>query len=425
VVRSLPIFVKQNPLAQISLAGVVCSSTPQLFTSVVQSIDKVTFHKWQFSNGATGDEPTIALTFPQTGNYSVTLITGTEFSCFDTARLNFTVNLTPTIVARPPSVVLCKGNTVNLTVTGGNTYTWFPNEGLSCTNCPTPIASPQSSIAYIVKGESLNGCFAFDTVDIKVVQPIKMEFGLGDTICIGQSTNLFARGAFSYTWSPALGLNRVDIPNPIASPTVTTRYQVIGRDENNCFADTATMLVAVGQYPVVSLGPDVTLATGDLYPLKNVVTNGPIRTWEWTPPLNLNCNNCPEPIATIKNSITYKLKATNNFGCSGSDTINIKAICENTQVFIPNAFTPDNNGKNDVFMVRGKGILQVKSMRIFNRWGQLVFEKSNFPPNDPAFGWNGRINNVEGVSNVFAYIVEVVCENGTPFFYRGNVTLIK
>ena len=76
-------------------------------------------------------------------------------------------------------------------------------------------------------------------------------------------------------------------------------------------------------------------------------------------------------------------------------------------------------------MVRGKGILQVKSMRIFNRWGQMVFDKSNFPPNDPAHGWNGRINNIEGGSNVFAYIVEVICENGTPFFYRGNVTLIK
>lgn len=425
IIRSLPIFVKQNPLAQISLAGVVCNNAPQLFTSIVQSIDKVTFHKWQFSTGATGDEANIAITFPQTGNYSVTLITGTEFSCFDTARLNFTVNLTPTIIATPPSVVLCKGNTVNLNATGGNTYTWFPNEGLSCSNCATPIASPQTSISYVVKGESLNGCFAFDTVNIKVVQPIKMEFGLGDTICVGQSTNLFARGAFSYTWSPALGLNRIDIPNPIASPTVTTRYQVIGRDENNCFADTATMLVAVGQYPVVFLGPDTTLATGDLYPLKNVITNGPIRTWEWTPPLNLNCTNCPEPIATIKNSITYRLKATNIFGCAGSDTINIKAICENTQVFIPNAFTPDNNGKNDIFMVRGKGILQVKSMRIFNRWGQLVFEKSNFPPNDPLYGWNGRINNIEGGSNVFAYIVEVICENGTPFFYKGNVTLIK
>ncbi|PJE48085.1 MAG: hypothetical protein CUR34_00990 [Sediminibacterium sp.] len=425
VIRSLPIFVKQNPLAQISLEGVVCNNTAQQFLSKVQSVDKVTFYKWQFSNGATGDEANIAITFPRAGNFDVTLITGTEFSCFDTAKINFTVNLTPTIVATPPTVVLCKGNTVNLTATGGNTYTWFPNEGLSCTNCATPIASPQSSIAYIVKGASTNGCFAFDTVDIKVVQPIKMEFGLGDTICIGQSTNLFARGAFSYSWSPALGLNRIDIPNPIASPTVTTRYQVIGRDENNCFADTATMLVAVGQYPVVSLGPDTTLASGDLYPLRNIVTNGPIRTWEWTPPLNLNCTNCPEPIATIKNSITYRLKATNIFGCAGSDTINIKAICENTQVFIPNAFTPDNNGKNDIFMVRGKGILQVKSMRIFNRWGQMVFDKSNFPPNDPAHGWNGRINNIEGGSNVFAYIVEVICENGTPFFYRGNVTLIK
>lgn len=425
VERSLPIFVRQMPVAQISSDGVICNNSPQLFSSLVQSVDKITFFRWQFSNGAVGDQSNIAITFTQIGNYNVRLIAGTEFGCYDTTTMNFSVNQTPNIIATPPSIIVCKGNSLNLNSSGGSTYTWFPNQGLSCSNCPNPVATPLTSTTYIVKGTSINGCFAFDTVNVKVVQPFKMEFSSNDTICIGESTNLFARGAFNYSWSPSLGLNRNDIPNPVASPSFTTRYRVIGKDEYNCFSDTASMLVAVGQYPVVNLGQDLTLSTGTQQPLTSLITNGPISKWEWSPSLNLSCNNCPQPIATIRNNISYVLKATNIFGCSGSDTLNIKVFCENSQVYIPNAFTPDNDGKNDVFMVRAKGIMQVKSMRIFNRWGQIVFERSNFPPNDPVYGWNGRVNNVEIGPNVFAYTIEVICDDGTPFFYKGNVTLLK
>ncbi len=88
----------------------------------------------------------------------------------------------------------------------------------------------------------------------------------------------------------------------------------------------------------------------------------------------------------------YYASVTNEFGCVGTDSMNIKTFCLNTQVFIPNAFSPDGDGVNDILMVRGKGIGQVRSFRIFSRWGELVFEKTNFQPNDPAlFGWDGRV----------------------------------
>jgi gliding motility-associated-like protein len=127
----------------------------------------------------------------------------------------------------------------------------------------------------------------------------------------------------------------------------------------------------------------------------------------------------------INNDIEYKLKVTNFFGCSGEDAVRIKVFCEDSQVYIPNAFSPDGDGRNDVFMVRGKGIMQVKSMRVFNRWGDLVFEKTNIKPNDPTQGWDGLVRGVATGPDVFAYIVEVVCDNGIPYFYKGNVTLLK
>jgi len=105
----------------------------------------------------------------------------------------------------------------------------------------------------------------------------------------------------------------------------------------------------------------------------------------------------------------------------------VSTFCQNSQVFIPNAFTPDGDGKNDVLMVRGTGIKQVKNFRIYNRWGQVVFERANFNVNDPQFGWDGKIRNTTSLAqpDVYVYYCEVVCENDTPFTYQGNITLLK
>jgi gliding motility-associated-like protein len=105
--------------------------------------------------------------------------------------------------------------------------------------------------------------------------------------------------------------------------------------------------------------------------------------------------------------------------------MNIKVFCEDAQVFIPNAFTPDGDGINDILMVRGKGIQLVKSFRIFNRWGEVVFDKYNFPPNNTTYGWNGKIKGVFGPPDVFVYTAEVICENGSAYSYKGNVSIIK
>jgi gliding motility-associated-like protein len=131
------------------------------------------------------------------------------------------------------------------------------------------------------------------------------------------------------------------------------------------------------------------------------------------------------PLATVRKDICYNVTATNAYSCSATDTICIKVFCESGQLFIPNAFTPDGDGRNDILMVRGKGIKTVKSFRVFNRWGQVVFERNNFPPNDKTFGWNGLINGNPASPDVYVYTCEVVCENDVPYTYKGNVAILK
>jgi gliding motility-associated-like protein len=422
--RAISVTVKNRPVTAIVSDTVACSGQPLLLTASVQSIDPVNFIKWSVSNGVTGTNNQLTAYFILPGIYTVQLVSGTVNGCYDTVVKTIRVHPTP-IVTASNNLNLCKGNSTQLLAIGAQTYNWTPIQALSCSNCASPVANPLTTTSYTVKGTNSFGCSAFDTVVVTVIQPIDVQISGNDTICVGQSANLLASGAVTYNWLPSTGLNNATISNPTASPAVTTTYQVIGKDGFNCFSDTAYVTVAVGQYPIVSLGPDQTLSTGTLLPLATTITNGPIQTWVWTPPTDLSCNNCALPVATIKNNISYTVKVTTYYGCSASDTIRIQTFCESAQVFVPNAFTPDGDGVNDVLMVRGKGIAMVKTFRIFNRWGEVVFEKSAFQPNNPAYGWDGKIKGVQGPPDVFVYMAEVVCENGSTYTYKGNVTILK
>lgn len=193
---------------------------------------------------------------------------------------------------------------------------------------------------------------------------------------------------------------------------------------NDC-SDTIRLPIKVYPSLSIDLGPDKTVSTGTVLPLSSVVTNGPVKVWEWKPGKDLSCNNCDLPYATIKNDITYSVRGVTEQGCVATDAIQIKTFCESAQVFIPNVFTPDGDGLNDLLMVRATGIRTVKSFRVFNRWGAVVFERSNFSPNDRSNGWDGTIKGVKAAPDVYVYTCEVVCENNESYTYKGNITLIK
>jgi gliding motility-associated-like protein len=174
----------------------------------------------------------------------------------------------------------------------------------------------------------------------------------------------------------------------------------------------------------VNIGPDRVLSTGTPLTLNAYIQNGPIIKWLWTSNADLSCTNCQATSTTVKNNAFYAIEVTNIFGCKAMDTVFINSLCKSAQVFIPNAFTPDGDGLNDILMIRGRGIT-IKSFRIFSRWGELVFEKENFYPDDPKFGWDGKVRGVPATPDVFVYTAEVFCDNGIPYTYKGNITILK
>lgn len=423
--QTVAVKVNNTPNASILANAEGCTRQAVPYATLVQSADSMSLYQWRFSDNTTGTGITVNHTYAATGTYTARLITGTVAGCYDTAIHSITIKPSPVVTASEDKLI-CKGKQVALPVTGADSYSWSPIDGsLSCATCATPMAQPAQTTLYKVQGNSTNGCSISDSVLVTVAQPFHIQVSGIDTICTGSRTQLSVTGATSYQWTPAATLDAPTSAHPIAKPTVTTQYQVIGFDAHQCFQDTATIQVAVGAYPVISLGKDTVLATGTQYPLNSTVLNGPVKQWQWSPGDNLSCTNCAVPVATIKNNICYQVTATNLYGCSASDTVCIKVFCEGTQVFIPNMFTPDNDGHNDKLIVRGKGIARVKAFLIFNRWGQLVFERSNFSPNDAGFGWDGSVKGTPAPPDVYVYTCEVVCENGVSYTYKGNVAIIK
>jgi gliding motility-associated-like protein len=381
-------------------------------------------HAWSFGDGNQSGAVNPSHNYQQPGNFQVKLQVTTSQGCVGSIQQPVTVHAMPQVNITSSAGFICKGSTLLLSATGASQYQWSPSQDLSCVNCPSTMASPPIDRNYIVTGTDANGCVDKDTVRVQVIQPLRMT-AKGDSICVGKSARLMASGAANYQWSPSSFLNNTNTSNPISTPPVTTQYQVIGYDGYNCFSDTAIVIVDVGTYPEVKLGPDLLLATGTLQPLPAQLINGPVKSWKWSPSTNLSCSACQEPVATVKQDIQYIVRVESFHGCVATDTINIKAFCESSQVYLANAFTPDGDGINDVFFVQAKGVVRVRHFRVYNRWGEIVFEKAGFTPNDPAFGWDGRIRGTLASPDVFVYTAEVICENGTTFLFKGNVSLLK
>jgi len=185
-------------------------------------------------------------------------------------------------------------------------------------------------------------------------------------------------------------------------------------------------LVAVGNIPTVNAGADRNIAAGTSIQLLAQTTGADINAYLWTPATGLSCVNCANPSFVADNDITYKVTVQTTYGCRATDEVRIVVFCGKGQLYIPNAFSPNNDGLNDRFYIKGFGIARIKRMLIFNRYGQTVFEKQNVPVNDAAQGWDGTNKGVPaGETAAYVYVLEVVCKDGQEFSYKGTVMLVR
>ncbi len=189
-------------------------------------------------------------------------------------------------------------------------------------------------------------------------------------------------------------------------------------------SDTASANITVNPLPVIQ-GPAVIITPVGIPVTIPFTYSGGIITYNWAPAINLDCSTCANPVATLTFAQQYTVTVTDSNSCTDTASILIKTICNEENYFLPNTFSPNGDGNNDYFYPRGTSLYNIQSLTIFNRWGQMVFQRKNFPANSATMGWDGNFNGRPAPSDAYVYIAEVICNNAQVIAIHGNVTLVR
>jgi hypothetical protein len=421
----VPVKVAESPVANIQQGANACAPASISLTGSISNPDTCSLQwNWNFGNGQTSPlEDPGTIVFTSAGDYKINLILTNSLGCADTATTTVTAYANP-VVNAGRDTFRCYGRNVTLRATGADNYLWTPSLGLSCTQCSQPNASPDSVMTYVVTGTTQHGCTGTDKITVQVAYPFAMRVSPPDTLCLGESLLMYAGGTDSFYWSPAVNPMSPNRTLVNATPSTTTTYQVTGRDKFNCFSETKEIPVKVYPIPTVDAGNDISIPSGGTAELRPVISND-VTNVTWSPTGSIFRANLPDISVKPRETTTYLVEVSNQGGCQARDQITVFVTCDGANVFIPNTFSPNNDGMNDVFYVRGKGLFKIRSVRIFNRWGEMVFDRSEVTPNNSNEGWDGTFKGRPLTPDVYVYAIELTCENNGSMLLKGNVALVK
>lgn len=308
-------------------------------------------------------------------------------------------------------ISLCNGSSVLLEAEPGNSWSWSPPLGLSATGVQSPNASPTTTTTYYV--DVTNACgTGTSEVTITVITPT-VTAGDDGLICQGQWHPIWASDAATWSWAPLGSISEPTSQQTSVSPGTSTTYTVTATDEFGCIA-TDEVHVEVLPLPDVNI-PD----PGTVYWLDEVELTGYTGTGDfmWSPAELLSCEFCENPTFIPEEPTWVFLETTDSQGCTGRDSVLIDLVYP---IYVPNAFTPDQDGINDVFFASGEGITGFH-MRIVNRWGNLVFESF-----DIQTVWDGSFQGgAHYVQNdVYVWTIEYNGKAGKVQL-MGHVTVVR
>ncbi len=221
------------------------------------------------------------------------------------------------VVDAGPDVTICNGQSTQLNCSTAPNYLWTPPVGLNCTTCPNPVATPTETTIYTVQA-AIGSCTAQDQVTVFVDNPVPVEAMPDASICIGASIPLSAINSNSFTWGPSATLSCTNCATPLASPTVTTTYTVMGN--NTCFSSQDVVVITVNPLPVITTSVPQSICPGTFVNIFADAANAV--NFAWSPSTGLSSTNTPNPNAGPITNTTYTVIVTNANGCS--DTANVE-----------------------------------------------------------------------------------------------------
>ncbi len=422
----IEITVTQPPVPTISTdieENIVCAGDPVVLSATsVGGTGNVTY---TWSNGITGTQQTVNLL--ETTTYIVTATDENGCNGVDSV----TIQIFPIVIAEveitSPRDTICPGETVKLrtTATSGTepfTFEWDNDLGMGAEK----EVSPSITTTYNVTVTDGNGCINVASVTI-VVAPVNATVPQETIVCLPTDdgvltvTNLDPTQVLTYQWSPENAIIGASNTQTITvDPTISNAFTVVVTNQFGC-RDTLEAGINILNLPALinaTVNPD-TINRGESAQLD--VTGCPDCDFAWTPAGSLNNPNIANPTASPEETTIYTVTATLGI-CTAQDTVTLFVRFCDPAVYLPNAFTPNGDGVNDIFRMRSNSLDQLQSalLVVYNRWGQEVFRTT-----DPNIGWDGTLNGRQLPPDVYGWIIRTTCPDGQRYEAQGNVTLLR
>ncbi len=392
---TVPVKVFPLPVALANSGGPYCEGDVLVLNSAGG-----TSYSWSGPNSFTSaiQSPTIsASTMAMTGTYTVTV---SSVGCTTTSTATTTIIVNPAPIPTASNTgSYCPGETIDLTSTGGTSYDWTGPNGFTSVNQNPSI--PSSTVAdggvYTVTATA-GGCSTAVSTTV-IVYPVE-KTNVDPHICPGQT----------YTHT-----------NGTTVSTSTVFVDTLSSVVSGCDSIITTTLTV--NTPYADAGSDVTIFSN----ASTVLTATGGVSYAWTPAYGLSCTACPDPTADPDSTTTYYVVSTDAAGCTSMDsvTVTVKEYipCNDKadmSTIIPNAFTPNHDGWNDLLCIPENICIKNISLRIYDRWGEKVYDSTN-----PADCWDGIYRGKELNTAVFAYYLTIEYPSGEKASSKGNISLIK
>jgi gliding motility-associated-like protein len=431
-------FTIYSPKAQIQLdKSTVCLNDPVKLIIKDTTGSGIKGWVWDYGDGsatggtilATSGPPSSTLHayggYPSSGVYSVSLIYySAGFACWDADTATINVIKVDADFKRNSELsridsVHCLNKTdqfFNNSPAGTSIVSWSFGDGAVST-ASNPSHTYQAPGVYQV---TLNvsgqlSCKGLTSKNMTINPLPSANISAPDSVCVDSQLQLNGSGTstagiITYVWKPGKEVSDSLVAVTTATPKTSTTYSLIVTDGNGCMSPPAVQNVYV-QMPPPNIQWDTTVVVGQIVPLNT--GTGPNYTYTWTPTTDLSCLNCIQPTSTTTVNVTYSVEVMDNMGCfrvTNTYSIYVDPV---TSVDVPTAFTPNGDGVNDVIYVDGWGIKKLNYFKIFNRWGQLLFESY-----DIKVGWDGYYKGVP--QNMETYVYQVSVET-----YLNKEELVK
>lgn len=408
-IDSVEITVNPLPDVQVSNDTFVCKG----FGTEINALGGYSY-QWTSNNGVPCSNCPTNWILPLSSSWYKVLVTDLN-GCQNADSVFVEVKQPPQLqVSNDASI--CPGKSTQLSASGADQYIWSPATGLSSTAISNPVASPLTGLIYNLIGTDQYGCKDTADIEIEIYTVIPALAGPNTSICLDESVELSVNSGANYNWQPSSDLSSGTSQFPVFTPVQTGLhyFSVVKTDVNGCIAEDSLEIEVFG-LPNADAGPDQVIHRGQTIKITGFGTG----SFSWIP---ANMVNDPQMASTYTQPLEttiYTLVVTNEKGCKKSDIMEIEVLDE-LKSFIPNAFTPNDDGKNDKFGIRNVTDFSLIRLQIFNRWGEMVFESmegNNF--------WDGTANGAPSQMGVYVYYLVGTDNLGLPVIFKGNVTLIR